>query len=137
LRCDEFVAGGTACGVNQVNQLLPCYCIDHLWNCAPAQPPPDCPDGDGPPDEGPDVYVPGGCPPPYDVFQGFTCSQLNLECPGNPTYCDGALFYDALQCNGAVWITLAATQCADAGPEVDAEVDADDAGASDAPIGSD
>jgi hypothetical protein len=130
-RCDEFVTG-TACGLS-IDQRLPCYCIDNAWNCAPPQPPPDCPDAY----VLPDVYVAPGCPPPPEVLQGLACSAAGQECPGNPTFCDGAVFYDALQCNGSFWITLAATQCADAGPEVDADVDAEDAGVLEASIGSD
>jgi hypothetical protein len=46
---------------------------------------------------------------------GAPCSGPDLQCPGNPQWCDGAEFYDALQCNGATWVTLAATECGEGG----------------------
>jgi hypothetical protein len=50
-------------------------------------------------------------------MQGDPCAPglRGAECPGNPQVCDGAVFYDALQCNGSTWITLAATQCGEGG----------------------
>jgi len=59
-------------------------------------------------------------------------------CAGNPTWCDGARFYDALQCSGGVWVTTAATVCADAGyPDV-VSYDAEGSDTSpDAPLGRD
>jgi hypothetical protein len=62
------------------------------------------------------------CPPPSDVRAQVTCSysQSGLQCPGNPQVCDGTLFFDALVCNGSVWVTVAGTVCGDeGGPDAD------------------
>jgi hypothetical protein len=50
-------------------------------------------------------------------MQGEQCAwnANGLQCPGNPQWCDGAEFYDALQCNGSTWVTLATTECGDGG----------------------
>jgi hypothetical protein len=111
---------------------IQCGCYGRVWSCTPPSNP-TCgedllEDVTVPPDVevGPDVYVPPtGCPPAADLFQGLACSVDGEECPGNPTFCDGALFYDALQCNGSFWVTLAATQCGDAGPADDGRVGSD------------
>jgi hypothetical protein len=60
------------------------------------------------------------CPPPAAVGVNVGCyaQQAGLQCPGNPQLCDGTVFYDALECNGSVWVTLATTFCGDdAGPD--------------------
>jgi hypothetical protein len=67
----------------------------------------------GPPPEA----APPECPPPFAVYPSVTCTaaQAGLQCPGNQKACDGTVFYDALECNGSVWVTLAATICGDDG----------------------
>jgi len=81
-----------------------CQCIGGAWSC-PVSPIP-CP----PP-------PPTSCPDPSYVYSGQSCSASGT-CSGNPTYCGGALFYDALQCVSGVWVTVAATACdiGDGGP---------------------
>jgi hypothetical protein len=56
-----------------------------------------------------------------------------VQCPGNPQECDGTVFYDALECNGAQWFTLAGTVCGvvgedSGGPDADAGPVFDDGG---------
>ena len=53
----------------------------------------------------------GGCPDPQSVEQGVSCYSPGLQCPGNPNYCDGALFYDAFECDGGLWNDIAVTGC--------------------------
>ena len=62
----------------------------------------------------------GQCPDPSTVYAGQPCNAQGT-CSGNPSYCSGALFYDALQCLSGSWYTIAATACdiggtTDAGP---------------------
>jgi hypothetical protein len=51
------------------------------------------------------------------------CSSPQLACPGDPTTCDGNVFYDSMQCtwDGSAWSwsVLAETICGDSGlPDV-------------------
>jgi hypothetical protein len=71
------------------------------WACKPA--PPLCP-GDA--SSGPET-----CPDPAKLVDGTPCTMAGLACKGNPTSCGGGLFYDALQCDGTKFVTLAATVC--------------------------
>lgn len=84
-----------------------CQCIGGAWSCpvgpiATCVPPP-----------------PGPCPDPSQVYTGGACNAGGT-CSGNPTYCAGDLYYDALVCESGQWVTIAATAC-DIG--VDASVD--------------
>jgi hypothetical protein len=78
-----------------------CTCAIGVWSCkeplAPSCPPPPS----------------TTCPPPADIMGGKSCMGIKpgLTCRGNPTMCNGATFYDALQCDGAAWTTLASTVC--------------------------
>ncbi len=104
------------CGV-PVTDHVGCDCIEGSWVC-------EAPDaGDNCPDTGlPDVISPPtDCPPPGEVLAGNACFGAGVECPGNPQECDGTIFYDALECDGARWVTLAATVCGvgDGGPDGD------------------
>lgn len=74
----------------------PCECLDAAWNCAVSQP--ECPDA-------------GGCPDPQSVEQGVSCFNPGLQCPGNPQVCDGAVFYDAFECDNGQWNDVAVTGC--------------------------
>jgi hypothetical protein len=127
MTCDTFYTFEPCDGGNVLDVPSPCSCVNSTWACAPPPSPPGCVDAGLDGDMPPDVFVPPGCPPPTEVLQGGLCSVAGQECPGNLQICDGAEFYDALQCNGYVWVTLAATQCGDAGADVDASVDAEDA----------
>jgi hypothetical protein len=78
-----------------------CICQANVWLCkgavvVPCPPPPST-----------------TCPAPADIMGGKACTGIKsgLTCRGNPTMCNGATFYDALQCDGTTWITLAATVC--------------------------
>jgi hypothetical protein len=51
------------------------------------------------------------CPDPYSVYAQQSCNGAGLTCRGNPTFCGNGLFYDALECIGGSWITIAATNC--------------------------
>jgi hypothetical protein len=42
---------------------------------------------------------------------GAPCSGSGLFCKGNPTQCGGATFFDALQCDGSKFVTVAMTEC--------------------------
>jgi hypothetical protein len=74
-----------------------CECFNDSWSCVTSEP--ACP---------PDA---GGCPDPQSVEQGVSCFSPGLQCPGNPNYCDGALFYDAFECDGGLWNDIAVTGC--------------------------
>jgi hypothetical protein len=100
-----------------------CFCKARSWAC-PIPPP---------------CVPPPVCPPPQDVLMGGGCSWVGQDCPGNPTYCDGAIFYDALRCENdpftsvPVWTSVAVTVCnsADGGVGPDA-FGGDDGGRPDA-----
>ena len=96
--CDGRVAG-----------YLACNCVQGQWSC-PQPDQPICTDGGTVP----------VCPPADSSFANTVCSSPGRQCPGNPTSCDGALFYDAFECqlenNEWRWHDVAATTCAaDAG----------------------
>jgi hypothetical protein len=56
--------------------------------------------------------------------EGTPCTSNGLQCKGNPTQCGGATFYDALQCDGAKFVTVAMTVCGiDAGTDASAQGD--------------
>jgi hypothetical protein len=92
LQCDSatpvFDCDGNAIEVS-------CDCLGGLWSCPQ---PPSCP-------------PPTGCPDPQDVEQGVSCDNAQQQCPGNPTDCDGAVFYDAFECDGGQWNDVAPTAC--------------------------
>jgi hypothetical protein len=92
LQCDSatpvFDCEGNAIEVS-------CDCLGGAWSCPQS---PSCP-------------PPGGCPDPQDVEQGIACDSPGLQCPGNPTDCDGAVFYDAFECYGGQWNDVAPTTC--------------------------
>jgi hypothetical protein len=54
---------------------------------------------------------PATCPDPATLVQGAQCSAAGLVCKGNPTACGGATFYDALDCDGSKFLTIAMTVC--------------------------
>jgi hypothetical protein len=76
-----------------------CQCFGGAWSCV--TPEPNCP--------------PTGCPDPEDVEQGISCQSPGLQCPGNPTDCDGAIFYDAFECDSGEWNDVAVTGCSGSG----------------------
>jgi hypothetical protein len=86
-----------------------CQCSQRQWVCK--QPGPiSCVDASPPPPM---------CPDPATLIEGTPCSAAGLACKGNPIFCDGATFYDALQCDGSKFVTLAGTICGfDAGTPV-------------------
>jgi len=73
----------------------PCQCFNGAWSCITSEP--SCP--------------PTGCPDPVSVEQGVSCVTPGMQCPGNPTDCDGAVFYDAFECDSGVWNDIAVTGC--------------------------
>ncbi len=106
----SFVVQGGGCGVSSQLQCasstpvfdcegnpieVSCECFAGAWSCPQS---PSCP-------------PPTGCPDPQDVEQGFACNSPGLQCPGNPTDCDGAVFYDAFECDGGEWNDVAPTTC--------------------------
>jgi hypothetical protein len=88
-----------------------CTCQNGTWACTPLEQP-DCGVVEEPP--------PPSCPPRDQTFANDLCSSPQLECGGDPTECDGTVFYDALQCtwDGSAWrwSVLAQTICGDGGP---------------------
>jgi hypothetical protein len=70
-----------------------CDCYAGQWSCEYASP--ECP----------------ACQPPDTIYQGEDCFSPGLQCPGNPTSCDGAVFYDDFECDGGEWNDIAQTQC--------------------------
>jgi len=72
-----------------------CQCYGGAWSCI--TPEPNCP--------------PTGCPAPQSVEQGISCVSPGAQCPGNPTNCDGAVFYDAFECDNGSWNDIAITGC--------------------------
>jgi hypothetical protein len=82
------------CNGNVIGQAT-CQCFGGSWSCI--TPEPDCP--------------PTSCPDPQNVEQGFSCASPGMQCPGNPTYCDGAVFYDAFECDQGAWNDVATTGC--------------------------
>jgi len=76
-----------------------CQCFAGAWSCVTSEP--DCP--------------PTGCPDPQSVEQGISCLSPGLQCPGNPTDCDGAIFYDAFECDSGAWNDIAVTGCSGSG----------------------
>ena len=74
-----------------------CTCTTGGWSC--------------PQTHLPCVASPPACPNPYDVYAGGYCPAPGLDCPGNPQTCGAQLFYDALECDGTFWYSLAATAC--------------------------
>jgi hypothetical protein len=90
------------CGGNQPTPpvLGSCQCVQGSWSCelpaipacSPPAPPPSCPD-------------------PNSVLDGSYCSGLGMSCAGNPSYCDGQLYYDSLTCVQNYWQTEATTVC--------------------------
>ncbi|HEY5242670.1 MAG TPA: hypothetical protein VIJ22_14420 [Polyangiaceae bacterium] len=70
-----------------------CQCFNGAWNCVMSEP--ACP----------------ACPDPQSVEQGLSCVSPGMQCPGNPTYCDGAVFYDAFECDAGAWNDVATTGC--------------------------
>ncbi|MDP9002203.1 MAG: hypothetical protein M3O46_19090 [Myxococcota bacterium] len=89
-----------ACG-GAVIGYVPCACTQGLWACRdPGSP--SCVDASMPP---------VACPDPTKLVEGAACSAASLQCRGNPTLCKGATFYDALQCDGTRFVTVAMTVC--------------------------
>jgi hypothetical protein len=79
-----------------------CTCSQSQWACAPATP--SCPGKPGS----------SACPDPGAVLNGQPCPGIRtgLECPGNPHSCaGGTTFYDGVQCDGAMWVTVLSTGC--------------------------
>lgn len=90
-----------------VHGYVTCQCPKGQWVCNTPSPL-NCVDAAPPP---------ATCPDPATLVEGNACSSSGLSCKGHPTSCDGATFYDALQCNGLLFITIAATVCPnDGGP---------------------
>lgn len=78
-----------------------CTCASSGWSCPVLSVP--CVSPPPPP--------PPTCPGPAQVFAYQPCRGDGLSCPGNPQVCDGAVFYDALECAGQQWIPIAETVC--------------------------
>jgi hypothetical protein len=87
---------------------MQCDCFGSQWSCDSFGP--DCPDASPPP-------PPDGCPDPQSVEQGVACFDALEQCAGNPTDCDGAIFYDAFECDNGEWNDVAVTQCDSDGGE--------------------
>ena len=80
---------------------LPCQCPQGQWACQQATPL-ACVDASPPPST---------CPDAGTLMEGALCSDNGLSCRGNPTPCGGTVFYDALQCDGSKFVTVAMTVC--------------------------
>jgi hypothetical protein len=84
------------------------------WVCQFNTGAPDCGVVEEPP--------PATCPPRDQTFANESCSSPQLTCGGDPTSCDGTIFYDALQCtwDGSAWrwSVLAQTICGDGGSPI-------------------
>lgn len=93
---------------------LPCNCSDGTWLCFISEP--ACVDASPPP---------SSCPAPSSVEQGLPCAGSPSQCPGNPTDCGGAIFYDAFECQDGAWNDVAHTDCAVEAGVLDAGVGAD------------
>lgn len=79
--------------------LASCQCLQGTWSC-------ELPVTD------PCISPPAQtCPDPNSVAAGGYCNVSGQDCPGNPTYCDGQVYYDALVCAGTSWLTVATTDC--------------------------
>jgi hypothetical protein len=74
-----------------------CECIQGNWGCTYSSP--ECP----PP--------PPSCPPADSIFAGEDCFSPLQQCAGNPTVCDGAVFYDDFECENGQWLDVAPTFC--------------------------
>jgi hypothetical protein len=81
----------------------PCTCTASRWSCV---------------QEEPACLPPTKCPAPDSVRSYASCYQTGLTCAGNPQYCGGDTYYDALQCNG-YWVPVATTTCDLPGPAYD------------------
>jgi hypothetical protein len=75
-----------------------CTCTSSGWACPQAKMP--CP---SPP--------PSSCPDPFGVYAGGYCTASGMDCSGNPQSCGNQTYYDALECEGNYWVTLARTSC--------------------------
>jgi hypothetical protein len=83
-------------GVGSDLIIASCTCTAQGWSC---------------PQITPDCLPPPQCPDPAGVRSGGDCTPNGgLTCPGNPQYCGGDIYYDALQCNG-YWFPIATTVC--------------------------
>jgi hypothetical protein len=111
----SLVCQAALTGCNGLTLSTPCNCVGGVWSCQLFTGAPDC----GAPEEPP----PETCPPPDQTFANAPCNAPQLQCGGDPTYCDGTVFYDALQCNwdGSAWrwSILAQTICGDGGPPIE------------------
>jgi hypothetical protein len=74
-----------------------CECIQGNWGCTYSNP--SCP----PPQP--------NCPPPDTLYAGEDCFSPLQQCAGNPTVCDGAVFYDDFECENGQWLDVAPTFC--------------------------
>jgi hypothetical protein len=91
--CGGLVSGYAQCQCTQGGQ----------WFCQfPQQPVGLCVDASMPPST---------CPDPSALMEGTACSSNGLTCKGNPTLCGGATFFDAFQCDGSKFVTVAMTIC--------------------------
>jgi hypothetical protein len=89
-----------------------CTCTNGGWSCPVAHP--DC--------QPPPVQA---CPSPYGVYSGNYCDSPGLSCPGDPQNCGDQVYYDALQCQGSTWVSVATTICEiadDGGESFDAPI---------------
>jgi hypothetical protein len=114
LTCQQAVMGSVCLGEtgDSGGGYLSCQCVQGTWSCPAVFP--HCVDASPPPPE--------TCPDPTTLMEGTACTSNGLQCKGNPTVCGGATFYDALQCDGSKFVTVAGTLCgidggADAGLE--------------------
>jgi hypothetical protein len=88
-----------ACDNTTVIGYFGCSCQGGLWSCQPYSRP-GCIDA-GPP----------SCPDPTQVLAGTPCMSLGQQCPGDPKDCGGQTFYEPMECQGHVWVSLATTIC--------------------------
>ncbi len=91
------------CDGGLIPYMATCACKGNAWVCSgggatPCSSPP-----------------PSMCPDPESIAAYAECAEEQLLCPGNPTDCDGQIFYDALRCTGGSWNPVATTTCQDGG----------------------
>ena len=74
-----------------------CVCTMGSWSCPTTTP--SCP------------AQPPACPDPFSVYASESCPAEGMKCPGNPQPCGAEVFYDAFDCEGGYWVSVATTAC--------------------------
>jgi hypothetical protein len=96
-QCNSTIIPYQGCdGQTHLSSAL-CTCSGNTWACPQPVTPP---------------CAPPTCPDPKSVLPYQQChGEEGLQCAGNPSYCQGKVFYDALQCENGYWYPIATTIC--------------------------